>query len=166
MKPTQEAGFGVLEVLAALLIAVIGVLAFVGSIAKTSAIARDTLLNDQATAAIRNVMEEMREADFAGLKLLYEPGGEREEFWVGADGAVIYVEPDDVVGHGTIAIHTDESAIPAGFADFGGECDLNRDGDIDGDVSDYKMLPVRVSLDLGSEESARTIALDVLLAAP
>ena len=141
------AGFTLVELMVALLVLLLAVLACLFGL---GASVRDVSSTKQAYVALTAAagkVEEMKGKVFEDLYTLYGPGSAGQSFPVTyeEDGRTYTLKPSAGGNAGSVELCVNETAIPAGLG-WVGAYDLNGDGDAtDADVkADYKILPVIV----------------------
>jgi len=160
----RESGWSYIELLATVTILVVGVIAlmkgFFDGSRLTETARETTLLN----AACRNVVETLRTVPFNGVVAQYGSGSGRDRFWCGPEGVVSFSAMNNAWAQGRIEFFNNESAIPSSFANLSGGFDLNANGTVEAQpVSDFKILPVRVTCDVAPPSQSRPVTLELIL---
>ncbi len=153
------------EIAIAISILAIGALAFAGTFVNTAQLSQDTRDTRVITVAMKNVLETLHAEHFPSLTTNYGQGTANPSFWCTDDGTVVFTDPGNASVTGSIEFFNDESSIPASFAGLNGGFDLNADGTVSsGPVSDYRILPTRITMTVvDSTSSTRVVTTDVLL---
>ena len=114
------------------------------------------------TSACRSIFATLQSDDFDDLTTDYGSGTPIPQFWVLSTGDITVANPGNAAVSGTITFFPDESSIPASFAALGSSYDLNNNGSIDGVVTDYRILPTRITLTTNSPDP-RTVTVESIL---
>ena len=147
---SSEAGLSLVELMFAMVILVVAILAFLQGLASGAVGVGDSRQSYVAINAARSKLEELKGYPFQEILANFGPGSPNETFPVTykQEGRTYELERVGKDEAGQIIFYTDETSIPASFG-WQGAYDLNGDGDADDlDVAaDYKLLPavVRVS---------------------
>ena len=156
---TPQNGFTLIEIMVATGILVIAVTALAAVF--LVATRQSTQNNGEVllTAAARNIIATLQGEDFASLTQ-----NNQRTFYGAQNGTISFTDPGSAPVSGTVEFFDDEDDIPSSFGDLSGSFDLNANGIIDASpVSDYKVLPTRIDLNLNDPNDSRTITIDVLL---
>ncbi len=157
--PSPQNGFTLIEVMVATGILVITVTAlaavFLVATRQSTENNGDVLL----TAAARNIIATLQSEDFSSLTQNIQG-----TFYGAQNGMISFADPGNAPVSGTVEFFDDENDIPSSFGDLSGSFDLNANGIIDAaPVSDYKVLPTRIDLNLNDPNDSRTVTINLLL---
>ena len=143
----SECGFSLVELIIALTVLSVGILALAGTLGSSMRLGNDRTSEIQRAIHVQNVRNTIAAIPFDEIGATFGPGSGNEEFWCTGLGQVLFNDPGDAVTSGSIEVFTDESSVPETFGAPNEQLDLNANGTIDAaPVTDYRILPVRISL--------------------
>ena len=157
-----SSGFSLVEVMAGLVILVVGLLALALTVLSSTRASAETRNDSVVIFACRTVFESLNATDRAEIVGDYGPSSGQSDFWLSGDGAVSFSDPGDSIAFGAITLFDDESAVPAGFGNTSTGFDLNGNGTIEGTVDDFHVLPVRLELTVPEVNGDRQYTFDYL----
>ena len=106
----------------------------------------DSRESNLLSISISNAVEHLRSVAFADVATTFGAGG-TDQFWCTETGELSFVDPGNAPVSGNFTIFATEDAIPPNFAGMDAGFDLDEDGVIESTpTSDYRVLPVRISL--------------------
>jgi len=143
----RESGALLVEIMIALAILSVGLLAFFNSFASNFRAGRDLTERDEVRVALEDVTEALRSTDFSTLYTDYN----------GVALEAPYLEGDTMGSPATVQVtcYVNEKKIPS---EFGPVLDLDGTGGLSNtDASaDYKLLPVQLTLTYGTSSGTET----------
>ncbi|MFN0059623.1 MAG: hypothetical protein ACKVX7_14295 [Planctomycetota bacterium] len=163
-RPHGESGLSLVDLLIAISLLTLGVLAHCLVAFDCIRLAEASRTNDQVVVALRNAIGELRQVPFNAIETNFGAGSGQEAFWLDLDGQLAFVEPTDFFATGGFEFFTDEDSLPAEFGATNNSLDLNGNGSIEaGTISNYKVLPVRISLALNPRFGAIAVSYPMYL---
>ena len=163
MKPRQ-AGFGIMEIMVTVAVIVVGLIGTMSAFLGTTRLSDDNRWNILFDVASRNAIEQLRSVAFTSVTTEFGPGSGKQDFWFDDEGNLLFADPGDAAGTGRFEFFNNESAIPSSFADLAGGFDLNANGVVEnGLITDYKLLPTRVSVSISLFSGPLTLDSELLL---
>ncbi len=165
-KLTKSEGFTLIEFAMALTIFSVGVLGTVATFGSLNNLGDQRELEVSRSTILRNAIATLQTVDYADVPASFGTGSGQESFWCRSDGSVVFTDPGDAIGVGQYILFVDESAIPTAFADLFLGFDLNGNGVIEnGPVTDYRLLPVRITISLTEQGVVLAKSSDLLFRA-
>ena len=156
----NEQGFTLVELTISITVLAVGVLGTAATFGSLAKIGDERTQETSRSVVLRNAIATLQTVDFADAPTLFDPTVQTFECL--PDGTVILDESPDAIGKGRFQFFTDEGSIPDGFADLPGGFDLNGNGVIDaGAVSDFRLLPVRITIALEERGVLRATTTDL-----
>lgn len=160
----NEQGFTLVELTISLTVLAVGVLGTAATFGSLVKIGDERTQETSRSVVLRNAIATLQSVAFEDAPTVYDP--QSSVFACLPDGTVVLQDVPEAIGKGVFQFYTDEGAIPAGFADLPQGFDLNGNGLIDaGPVTDYRLLPVRITLSLEERGVVRTTNTDLLFRA-
>ena len=141
-----EEGFTLLEVTITLVMMSIGLLALVGTLSSMIELGDDRLTEIRQSVEVQNVITTIQTTPFEEISTAYASGTGITQLWCDPSGVVHDSDPGNAVATATIEVFSDESAVPTSFGGNTVGLDLDASGTIDGEVTDYQVLPVRITI--------------------
>jgi prepilin-type N-terminal cleavage/methylation domain-containing protein len=155
-EDNNRQGFTLVEMVIALTIFSVGILGLAATFGSMARAGQDREREIRNSAIMSNTLSVFESVPFEEIAAAFGPGSGRDQFWCDPAGEVWFAKPGDVSAIGEIEIFDEESGIPTSFAGLTFGLDLNGNGTVEaGVVSDYQILPVRVTVtfpnDLGTQ---------------
>ncbi len=170
----REAGFSQIEILFATAVLMVAGLAFSRAMVSSMHLADSTREHTLASEAARRVLEELQDAEFADLLVLYNADPSDDPAGVVGPGASFAVEglsaaaddADGLVGAVEFPLSGGKLLEDVALRDFGLPRDLDGSGDIDDfdHAGDYALLPVRITVRWRTDGNPMQVVLRSLLA--
>lgn len=161
----REAGMSLVDLIASLTLLSVGLLAYYQGVFHSVRLGEQTRANDDIAVALRNTLSRLQAEDFEDIVTLYDVGSGQEDFFVNGGGEIVFVQPAEVIATGTLEFFLEEDNIPKVFGMPSDSLDLDADGTIEsGVISDYKALPVLITLQTDRPLGSYTRTFPVILA--
>lgn len=159
-----ERGFSIVELVIALTVLSVGILALAGTLGSSMRLGSDRTSEIQRAIHLQNVRNIIAGVPFDEIGATFGSGSGNQEFWCTELGQVLFNDPGDAVSGGSIEVFTDETSIPDSFGATDEKLDLNANGTIDAaPVTDYRILPVRILLATTGDPASPTEVEEFLL---
>jgi len=163
----RETGWSIVELMVSITVLVVGLLSLAAGLFGASRLNESTHDNYVLSEAYNNAVAALQTAPFSSLTASFGPGSPKQAFWVDQNGGLFYKAPTDSLAQGTIEIFNIESAMPTSWSGLATGLDLNANGKVDtGPVTNYLVLPVRITLTMDRRYGQRTFTADLILAPP
>lgn len=160
----REGGWSLVELAVSVSFVVIGVLGLALGMFRAANLQEETRENCLLSQTFRNILAEVQKVPFSSVTTTFGPSSGKDKFWCAEDGGVYFSPPKKYEASGQIQFFTQESAVPKVLSGLTGSLDLSGNGTIDlFPVTDYKVLPVRLTLTLDRSEGSTTHVADFLL---
>jgi hypothetical protein len=110
------------------------------------------------------VIGELRKVPFSNLLTAYGSMSGKDSFWIGQDLKLYFTAQPNSLATGQIQFFNKESAMPSPWPSFSAGFDLNASGTIEPNpVTNYRVLPTRITLNTDRMDGAGTLVMDLLL---
>ena len=145
--PDPRAGFTLIEVMIAISLISVGLVALGGTLSSTIRLGDQRLSEIRKSVHAQSVITHLQTLELAELLTLHGPGGEGESLWFDSAGSVHTGASTQAVASGTIEVWTVESEVPADFGTGAIGLDLDGSGAIEeGECDAPRVLPVRITI--------------------
>lgn len=163
----RQAGWSLIELMIAISFLLVGLMSLI--LGYHNAFRLDENARDQhlMKLACNNMIAEAQAVPLSTVTTQFGSGSGKENFWCGQDDRICFADPGNALATGQITFFTNESAMPLSWSGFSGGLDLNGNGIIDsGSVTDYRILPTRITITANRPDGVRTFTTDFILIQP
>ena len=153
-------GTSLAEIAMAISVLTLAVTALVGTSLADTRLAEEKVEQALLTTACRNLVETLEAQEFSELTENYGTGTLQPRFWASEHGEISFTDSTDAVVTGLIELFDDETMVPSDFPSPNSFFDLNSNGSLDsGRVSDYDVLPMRLTISMYRFGGTRNVAM-------
>jgi len=163
----RQSGWSLIELMIAITFLLVGLVSLI--VGYHNAFRLDENARDQHLMKLvcSNMIAEAQAVPLSTVTTAFGVGSTKENFWCGQDERIYYGDPGNALATGQITFFTSEAAMPLSWSGFSGGLDLNGNGIIDiVPVTDYRILPARITITANRPDGVRTFTTDFILTQP